>query len=312
MFDTPILFIIFNRPDTTQLVFNAIKKIQPKYLFVAADGPRPGNANDVEKCKQTRAIIEQVDWNCELKTLFRTENVGCGRGPAGAISWFFENVEEGIILEDDCVPNDDFFVFMPFILQKYKEDNRISLVIGTNFLGKWKSKQNSYFFSNFAHTWGWATWRRAWINYDFELKDWNSDASEFIRKRLSNKKMHSRLSELFSYTKENIETVTWWDYQWLFCMQISNGLCIVPTVNLVRNIGFDENATHTKGQNEAQPMLNNKYEFLPIHENNSLNPDRRFDLKYFRKSFLHEISFWKKVRRFLKNRYNKYILRRIK
>ncbi len=300
MFETPILFIIFNRPDTTQLVFDAIKQVKPKQLFIAADGPRPDTKDDLEKCSETRAIINQVDWECEVKTLFRTDNRGCGRGPAEAITWFFENVEEGIILEDDCIPNSDFFRFIPLMLEKYKFDERITLIIGTNFLGKWKSHRKSYFFSNFAHTWGWATWRRAWTNYDFELKQWNSETDMLLRAKFDNDLIYNRLSELFNCTKNDIESISWWDYQWLFCMQISDGLCIVPSVNLVQNIGFDENATHTKIQNEAQPRLDNAYTFFPISENKRVIADRRFDLKYFKKSFLHEVPFWKKVKRYLK------------
>ncbi len=169
MFETPILFIVFNRPDTTQQVFNVIKRIKPKYLFVAADGPRPDVPADIEKCKRTRLIVEQVDWDCEIKTLFRDQNKGCGRGPAEAITWFFEYVDEGIILEDDCVPHIEFFKFIPLMLEKYRNESRIFLIIGTNFLGEWRPKKHSYFFSLFAHTWGWATWKRAWKLYDFEL-----------------------------------------------------------------------------------------------------------------------------------------------
>jgi hypothetical protein len=169
---TPVLFIIFNRPGTTQQVFDAIKQQKPKYLFVAADGPRPDKPDDKEKCKATRAIIDQVDWDCNLKTLFRDENRGCGYGPAEAITWFFDHVEEGIILEDDCLPSPYFFKFCSVILERYKSDTRIGIISGTNPLIRWNINQKDYIFSRFGSTWGWATWRRAWMYFDHEMNNW--------------------------------------------------------------------------------------------------------------------------------------------
>ncbi|MCK5605254.1 FkbM family methyltransferase, partial [Candidatus Pacearchaeota archaeon] len=213
--ETPVLFIVFNRPDTTQQVFSAIRKAQPKQLFVACDGPREDRAGEWEKCQQTRDIIKQVDWDCEVKTLFQEQNLGCGLGPATAITWFFDNVEEGIILEDDCLPHPDFFPFCQQLLDYYRSNERIMHISGDNFQYGRKRGHASYYFSIYTHTWGWATWRRAWKHYDFYL------TSVEHRKHA-------------------------WDMQWMISVGNNNGLAVLPNVNLVSNIGCGPNATHTK------------------------------------------------------------------
>ena len=153
MFNTPVLLIIFNRPLHTQKIFDQIKKIKPKHLFIVGDGPRPHRPDDIQKCAATRKIIEQIDWDCKLRTLFRNENRGCGHGPAEAISWFFEHVEAGIILEDDCLPDISFFPFCELLLKEYKNDSNIFLISGTNPLQKWKENKSVYFEAKFGWTW---------------------------------------------------------------------------------------------------------------------------------------------------------------
>jgi hypothetical protein len=245
MLNTPVLLLIFNRPDTTRQVFEAIRKVKPRQLFIAADGPRPDRPDDLEKCKQARAIIKLVDWDCEVKTLFREENLGCGVAPAGGIDWFFENVEAGIILEDDCLPDISFFSFCQNLLDFYRDNEQIMHISGNNFQYGVKRGSASYYFSNYPHSWGWATWRRAWIKFDFNLKNF----AEFKEK--------GRIAEVFSKREEqeywikSIESVIIkhrndvWDYQWMFAIWYNRGLAVLPNVNLVTNIGFGENATHT-------------------------------------------------------------------
>jgi hypothetical protein len=168
---TPVLFVIFNRLDTTNIVFKAIRKAQPKKLYIAADGPRPGNVSDEEKCTSIRKLVINVDWDCELKTLFREENLGCGLGPASAYDWFFEHEEEGIILEDDCLPDPSFFIYCQELLEKYRHDTKIMHITGSNFQKGWQNDEDySYYFSSYPHEWGWATWRRAWKLYDFKVQ----------------------------------------------------------------------------------------------------------------------------------------------
>jgi hypothetical protein len=172
--NVPVLLIIFNRLDTTRKVLNSLKEVKPKFLFIAADGPRLNIIGESERCEKVRNwVLENVDWDCEVKTLFRKHNLGCGYGPANAISWFFDNVKEGIILEDDCVPDTTFFEYCSILLEKYRDDNRISIISGTN-IDKQKyfsPKSESYFFSVFPLTWGWATWKRNWDNFDFQIKN---------------------------------------------------------------------------------------------------------------------------------------------
>ena len=168
-FNTPILFLIFNRPDTTFKVFEEIRKIKPAKLYIAADGPRPNVIGEEEKCTASRNIIKQVDWDCDVKTLFREKNLGCKIAVSSAISWFFENVEEGIILEDDTFPTQSFFWFCQELLDFYRNDSRIMHISGNNFqLGKIRG-EGSYYFSKYNHIWGWATWKRAWRFYDVSL-----------------------------------------------------------------------------------------------------------------------------------------------
>lgn len=258
MFETPILYIIFNRIDTVQQTFPVIKKQKPKHLYVAADGPRIEKSGEAEKCNQVRNwVLSQIDWDCEVKTLFREDNLGCGKGPASAISWFFENVEQGIILEDDCLPTDSFFSFCENLLEKYKDDERIMQISGTNRLGLIQ-ENSSYFFTNYPSEWGWATWRRAWDKYDYSIKQWETkEAKDIITDMYG--KYSIILSKIFDDTFNNVDTITWWDYQWGFIKNINSGLTITPYLNQISNIGFDENATHTTD-------VSSKFNRLPTQE----------------------------------------------
>src|SRR3989344_2981071 len=214
-FNTPVLFIIFNRPEVTNIVFQEIRKIKPKNLFIAADGPRKNAPEDYKKCEQTREIIKKIDWPCDVKTFFQKENLGCGYGVSTAINWFFDDIEEGIILEDDCVPDQSFFYFCQELLEYYRNNKRIMHISGDNFQYGKKRGWSSYYFSEYTHPWGWATWRRAWKFFDF-------DCVSLEQKKSS------------------------WDKQWYLSARKQNGLAILPNVNLISNIGAGDDATHTK------------------------------------------------------------------
>ena len=242
MFNIPILFIIFNRPDTAKKVFKKIQEIKPKQLFIAADGPRKNKPEDVELCKQTREILNDINWDCELKTLLREENVGCKKGPADAISWFFEHVEEGIILEDDCLPSDSFFPFCEELLEKYRHDTRIMHIGGSNELPDYEHP-DSYYFSRLGHVWGWATWKRAWQLMDLNLKDFEEFKQRNILKNIVRNKYHRQDWINNLQTAKDGNDI--WDFIWQYTMFIQNGLSIVPSKNLILNIGFDGRATHT-------------------------------------------------------------------
>lgn len=244
MFNTPILFLVFNRPDSTKQVFDQIKKIQPKYLFVAADGARVGNIEEKEKCRQTREIIlSGIDWNCEVKTLFRDKNLGCGVAVSDAITWFFEQVEEGIILEDDCLPDLTFFDYCETLLEKYRFNNSIFMISGNNFwLGKYSIK-TSYSFSRYCNIWGWATWKRSWQLFDYHMANWPLESKSGILENILDKENEILYwKEIFDKVVEGkIDT---WDYQLLYSSWKHELLCIEPSVNLVMNIGFGQGATH--------------------------------------------------------------------
>ncbi len=235
-YSCPILFLIFNRPDTTSQVFEEIKKIKPKKLFIAADGPRDNRPDDIILCEETRRIVNKIDWECELFTLFHNTNIGCKLAVSTAITWFFSFVEEGIILEDDCVPDDSFFHYCAILLEKYKDDERVMMISGTNFLFQKYDDEDSYFFSKYYPMWGWATWKRAWNLYDISMQQWpffhENNQLQWI---YSNRKLVKWFEYMFQIAYENkIDT---WDIQWWYSCIFQNGLSIVPKYNLVSNIG---------------------------------------------------------------------------
>jgi hypothetical protein len=235
-FSTPILFVIFNRPQYTQIVFNEIRKIRPKYLYIAADGPRKDNIKDVELCRQVRSITGEIDWDCDVHTLFREQNLGCKLGVSSAITWFFENVEEGIILEDDCLPHVTFFGYCEKLLEKYRNDERIMMIGGTNYFPDEIEIPESYFFSRWYVVWGWASWRRAWHLYDIQMNDWPKFRDQ---KYLDFLIPHKRARQYYeiAFQKAYSNEIDVWSLQWWYTCIFQNGLVITPKVNLISNIG---------------------------------------------------------------------------
>jgi len=244
--ETPVLFLIFKRLDTTKQVFEQIKKEKPPKLYIAADGPRKNVEGELEKCKAVREyVLNNIDWDCKVKTLFREKNLGCGRAVSEAITWFFEHEEKGIIFEDDVVPSLSFFWFCEELLERYKSDMRIWLIGGCNFQDGNKRGDGDYYFSAISHIWGWASWANRWKFNDFELKNINDDS--FIENYWEGPAL-KYWKKIFWNMKDKIlnkEFFTW-DYQWLFTMWYHQGLGISPNVNLISNIGFGRDATHTE------------------------------------------------------------------
>ena len=255
MFHTPILFIIFNRPDTTQIVFDRIKQIKPKKLFIAADGPREEIEGEKDKCNESRNIIKQIDWECDIKTLYRNENLGCGLSVSTAITWFFDHVEEGIILEDDCLPDLSFFNFCSVLLEKYRNNNNIMHISGNNFQFGRKRGNATYYFSHYPHNWGWATWKRAWEKFDFDLNLLDDYINSISLQKTRNKKELDFFMNILKSQKLKLDI---WDYQWLFATWYYNGLSIIPNNNLVTNIGFGNNATHTNNKDDISANIPTK------------------------------------------------------
>lgn len=252
---TAVLFLVFNRPDTTSRVFEAIRQAKPPRLYVSADGPREGRDGEAELVSRVRGIATAVDWPCEVKTLFREENLGCKYAVSGAITWFFEQEEKGIILEDDCLPSQSFFWFCESMLNIFGKNDGIMCVTGTNITCG-LSFDGDYFFSKYALMWGWASWARAWQKYDVELSNWPSKngQSEQLRTLGLGKKTEIMLwKKLLSKTQNNkIDT---WDFQWIYSCWLYDGLTVAPAKNLVKNLGFGENATHTLGTDRYRSDL---------------------------------------------------------
>ena len=296
MFNTPILFLIFNREDTTQKVFDAIRRQKPKYLFVAADGARKNKHGEAEKCQQVRDIIKQVDWNCELKTLFRDENLGCKLAVSLAITWFFENVEQGIILEDDCLPDPSFFPYCEELLDKYKDDTRIGHISGNNFLTGIIDENLSYDFCSCTHIWGWASWRRVWKNYYVNFPFWE-EQKEKRSLLFCNKREEIYFSSFISDTLNNRNNVNTWDAQYAFTLRSQNQLSVYPAVNLVMNIGMgDLNATHTSKKTEA-PVATAM--MFPLKHPQYVLRNKKIDDLTVKKLFFS----WKRLVRYFFNQY---------
>lgn len=249
---TPVAFLIFNRPDLTQIVFDSIAKVKPKKLFVVADGPR--FPEEAQKCRQARAVLGRIDWECEVFKNFSDKNLGCGRRISSGIDWVFSAVDEVIILEDDCLPVASFFSFCEELLERYRNDERIMTISGNNFQSGHNRSDYSYHFSKYNGCWGWATWRRAWRHYDYEMKTWPEfKRCGMLQMVCKDPYEHKFWNMLFDSMHENPAKIDTWDHQWKYACWSQNGLAIEPSVNLVSNIGLDRpDATHTTGKN---PML---------------------------------------------------------
>ena len=296
---TPIALIIFNRPDTTARVFKEIAKARPPKLLVVADGPRTNRAGEAEKCEQTRAIIQHVDWPCEVITNFAETNMGCKMRVSSGINWIFETVDEAIILEDDCLPEPSFFRFCEEMLIRFRDDERVSMVSGGNLQFGRKRGSASYYFSRYTHIWGWASWRRAWQHYDRDMQLWPKLREEGWLEAT----FPSRGEQ--TYWRNSFEAVhngslDTWDCSWTFTCLLKGMLQIAPNVNLISNIGFGPEATHTHvvgihANMPTEPML------FPLVHPASIQPDPQGD-KFISEDQIAP-SFvrrqWRRIKRFL-------------
>ncbi|MFK0733810.1 MAG: glycosyltransferase family 2 protein [Gloeotrichia echinulata GP01] len=243
---TPIGFFIFNRPDLTAQVFEAIRQTKPHKLLVVADGPR--FPEEEEKCLKTREVIKSVDWDCEVLTNFSEINLGCKYRVYSGLDWVFSQVEEAIILEDDCLPTPSFFYFCQTLLQRYRDDERVMHISGNNFQFGQSRTPYSYYFSKYNHIWGWASWKRAWQHYDVEMKTWEEfKVLEIINFIHTDPYEQRYWGNIFDQVHAGL--IDTWDYQWTYTCWSQGGLSILPNVNLVSNIGFRSDATHTTTAN---------------------------------------------------------------
>lgn len=273
--NTPVLFLVFNRPDTTTRVLNAIRKAAPKRLYVAADGGRPDHPSDNLLVRQVReSVASAIDWDCDLQTLFRDHNMGCKMAVSSAIDWFFSHEKQGIILEDDCLPDQSFFTFCEELLSRYADNQRVWHIGGNNYQDGITRGDGDYYFSRHNHIWGWATWRDRWLHYDPDM----NGIDDFLRSGrlndiLANKGNRKIWHKFFNWISKGLDT---WDIQWQYIVWKHDGLSIIPNQNLVSNIGFGEGATHTPEKDS--PLANRETASLVIHQHPArVEPDMKAD-----------------------------------
>jgi hypothetical protein len=282
---TPILFLVFNRPKVTQQVFETIRQARPAKLYVAADGPRPNKEGEAELCDLTRKVATNVDWDCEVKTLFRNKNLGCGSAVSEAITWLFETETEGIILEDDCLPSQSFFRFCSELLERYRDDKRVMEIGSNNFLDPTlRDHEYSYTFSNHNYIWGWATWKRVWDLYEYEAPRYK----EMLKKGYFDNffsSIHERQYFKWVFDRTFVPgRKTVWSYQLELARRMNSGLTIVPNKNLVVNLGFGEGATHTNADNIGFEWLLEEIDF-PLKHPEFVLPDKTRDTLAFNRVY---------------------------
>jgi len=303
--NAPILLIVFNRPETTQLVFESIRKVKPEKLYIAADAPRSENIEDSKNSNRVKEIVSGVDWDCEVHYRFADVNQGCGPGPCNAISWAFENEDRLIILEDDCVPATPFFNYCSELLERYKNDTRIWLISGDQYNEEAVSTPHSYFFSRYGHSWGWATWKRCWAEMDMTMAKYPLIIEQDLYKAAyrTNKEAVYFQKKIGSIFHDEALKSHIWDYQFGFAIISNGGLCIVPKKNLISNIGYQ--GTHSE--------LKNEFHDRPIDENYKIisHPDFvlcdvNYDAYHFKNHWNKKkpilIRILHKISRILKNR----------
>ena len=285
----PILFVVFNRKDIALQAFSKIREYAPKRLYIAADGPRLEVIGEDEICKSVKEeILKSIDWDCEINTLFSESNKGCSLGVSSAIDWFFKNEEYGIILEDDCIASNSFFRFAEELLFKYKDDQRIGMIAGHNAVRKYNFKA-SYCFSKYKACWGWATWRRAWENQDINMawQEGESKMNIILNSGYLSKDVLNWKNKIKSILNSRVSA---WDWQWYFSLSAQNQLCIFSRENLVSNIGFGENATHTKGSMKRVLAANELV--FPLEHPKYIVPDYNFDKAFYKRNntVLHKVK----------------------
>lgn len=265
-----VAFIFFNRPEHTRKSFEKIRAARPRRLLLIADGPRESVEGEAERCREVRDYVtSNVDWDCEVLTNFSDRNLGCKRRVSSGIDWVFSQVEEAIILEDDCVPHPDFFRFCEEMLERYRDEKSVMHIGGTNFVNTFAPEQidykASYYFSRYNHVWGWASWARAWNpHYEVGMESWRDPQTRIrVKESISDPLERLYWSHVFDSTAAGLEDT--WDYQWHYAMWKAGGLALIPNVNLITNIGFGEGATHTRAGSSKANLPTQSIVFPLLH-----------------------------------------------
>lgn len=302
---TPIVLIIFNRPELTTQVFREIAKVRPSKLFVISDGPRTNRVGELEKVLAARSLINDIDWNCEVFTNFSDENLGCKKRISSGLDWVFNQVESAIILEDDCLPAPSFFPFCEELLKKYKDDDRVGMIGGSNFQFGRRVEDSDYYFSKYMHIWGWATWRRCWQHYDVNASIWPKFHKEGWLDGISQTQNEKHYWQK-AFNNTYLGKIDTWDYQWVLTAWAQSWVSIVPNVNLIKNIGFGVDATHTKGASALSNMQIEDLKFPlthPIIHTNSYRADRYTASLQYNSSIMTKV--YRKLGILLKNVFKK-------
>jgi hypothetical protein len=290
---TPVVFIIFNRPDTTERVFAEIARARPPKLLVVGDGARANREGEAAKVAATREIIKRVNWPCEVLTNFSEVNLGCKVRVSSGLDWVFEQVPEAIVLEDDCLPHPTFFRFCEELLERYRNDQRVGMISGDNFQFGHCLNDDSYYFSSINHIWGWATWRTRWQHdYDVAMSCWPKMHDEGrVADWFDSKAEQDDFTNIFEKVYQGkIDT---WDYQWQFASRLNGRIAIMPNVNLISNIGFGVGATHTTGESEFANLQTQQTEFPlkhPITIFASVTLDKRFRQRFVQQTLNQRIK----------------------
>lgn len=306
--NSPVLFIVFNRPDTTRISFNAIRKAKPSKLYISADAPRIGNDDDVKKCTLVKKIVKQVDWNCQVHYRFAEVNQGCGPGPYNAISWIFEHEDRAIVLEDDCVPALPFFDYCNELLERYKNDTRIWLISGNQYNEEAVTTPHSYFFSKYGHSWGWATWARCWKEMDMEMKKLPLLLEQDLFKSIYRTKAETKffLKKYLTIYNNKSYLNHIWDFQFGFALATNSHMCIVPIKNLVKNIGYIGVHSNQKSSFQNRPIDEN---YRILSHPDFILVDVNYDAYHFKHHWNKKTFIFKRIGRklvkLIKNRINK-------
>jgi hypothetical protein len=252
---SPVVMLVFNRPELTRAVLDQIRAARPPVLLIVADGPRPGHPTDAKKCAEVRSLIESgADWGAQLLTNYAESNLGLRARIASGLTWAFEQVDRAIILEDDCVPHPSFFPFCGELLEHYQQDTRVGVVAGDNFQPQPFACEASYYYSRYPHCWGWATWRRAWKYFDEPMAQWPAlKATRWLESVFPDPLHAGYWEDIFDRVHQR--KINSWAYVWTFCCWSQHLLTVLPTINLVKNIGTGDQATNTKDEISAMHNL---------------------------------------------------------
>ncbi|NRB72754.1 MAG: hypothetical protein HRU46_00185 [Verrucomicrobiales bacterium] len=296
----PVLLLLFNRPDLAEKVFERVREARPARLFISVDGAR-ADREEKDLVDQNRALANKVDWPCEVETRFHETNQGCGTAVSGAITWFFSHVESGVILEDDCLPEASFFPFCAELLDRFAGDESVMMINGTSYIPTEIRPEESYYFSMFDQVWGWASWRRAWNQYDFTMPQWPKHPN--VQASLKELSLLNRLARSRFLNRLKAGEIDTWDFQWEIAIWANLGKVITPRMNLISNLGFDGRATHTSKGDDGRAERETGEVTFPLKHPDNVEVDQKLDrwlqANYMVSPAVVMQAAWRRIRRVL-------------